>query len=451
MKLKLPELSDTAVGVIAIAVALVLLFVTGCSGGSMAQPASATSNPPTSPTPPTQPPTQPTPPTPAPPTPAPPTPTPPPAPTPPTPDPPAPPSPPTPTPPPPSSPSTQLTFLTQPSSSLVSTPITPAIQIAIEDSSGNILTSATDPITLTPPVGAEISGQLVQSAIAGIATFPSLSLPLAGVYILTATLTTSTGSISITSNQFTISPVSIPPPAPIIEFCCDEIMQGFVTFALSANPSLSSSYLCDDCQPSTTTAIALSSFPAILATHPAIVVILTGTYDVLPPTPSTVGDYWTPACGNSDLTCQNLEQMIVEAQSIHAKLIILTIPPIGQGPLATSLDPNGVGGGNQVYWNNHLIDSYGAGPGGPGGGFITSNPTIPLIDADSLLAADGEGGQFIVGDTDNGIDPNSAGYQVLLPVIQKAIAGVESASSVQTKARKGTRVVRGNAGKMVTP
>lgn len=227
-------------------------------------------------------------------------------------------------------------------------------------------------------------------------------------------------------------------PSAVVEFCCDEILQGFTLYATSSDSSAATSWYCSNCVSSQTTTQALANFSLTLSTSPSIVIFLTGTYDVLPPDPGETGDYWTPACGNSDISCQNLEAMITLAQSAGAKVIVCTIPPIGLGDLASELDPEGEGGGNQVYWNQHLVDSYGSG---------SVNEEIPLVDVDTALAIQIPSedsptgyvdGSYQIQFTDNGIDPNSQGYAAILPLIQKAIAEVEAAGA-QSKARMGTR------------
>jgi subtilisin family serine protease len=95
-----------------------------------------------------------------------------------------------------------LAFTTQPSSTTTGTTVGPAITIAIEDASGNVVTTDSSNVTLaiaTGPSGASIFGTTTVAAINGIATFSGLSFTSAGTYTLSA----SDGSLAAaTSNAF---------------------------------------------------------------------------------------------------------------------------------------------------------------------------------------------------------------------------------------------------------
>jgi hypothetical protein len=68
--------------------------------------------------------------------------------------------------------------------------ITPSVQVTLEDASGNPVTTAANAVTIgigTNPSGGTLSGTLVRNAVAGVATFPGLSINKAGSnYTLTA-------------------------------------------------------------------------------------------------------------------------------------------------------------------------------------------------------------------------------------------------------------------------
>ncbi|MFI5244938.1 MAG: hypothetical protein ACHQQR_06910, partial [Gemmatimonadales bacterium] len=93
------------------------------------------------------------------------------------------------------SPSTavKLAFTAQPSNASVDSSIVPAVLVTIEDESGNPVTSASVFVTLAiaaNPSGAVLSGSTSVNTIAGVATFPYLSLNRAGTgYTLTASTT----------------------------------------------------------------------------------------------------------------------------------------------------------------------------------------------------------------------------------------------------------------------
>ena len=106
-----------------------------------------------------------------------------------------------------SPPPTQLMFIIQPEATHANQPLTPAVEVAIQDLYGNTITGATGPITLalgTNPVDVDgtLSGTTTVSAVAGIARFSDLRIERPGSgYTLVAT----SGSLrSATSTQFDI-------------------------------------------------------------------------------------------------------------------------------------------------------------------------------------------------------------------------------------------------------
>ncbi|MEO6068829.1 MAG: hypothetical protein ABIQ41_12720, partial [Gemmatimonadales bacterium] len=84
-----------------------------------------------------------------------------------------------------------LAFVVPPSPTIAGVPITPAIQVAIQDVGGNTVTTATDTVVLaiaSNPAGGTLSGTLAVAAVSGIATFTGLSLDRAATgYTLIAT------------------------------------------------------------------------------------------------------------------------------------------------------------------------------------------------------------------------------------------------------------------------
>jgi lysophospholipase L1-like esterase len=204
------------------------------------------------------------------------------------------------------------------------------------------------------------------------------------------------------------------PAAPMVEFVGDEISAGLV--AASGNPL----WHCDDCQQGATSSVALAGFPAVLAKHPDMIHILIGTYDV-------DQSNWFAGCGFNNLTCLNLQSMIQQAASAGIKVIVGTITPWGNGPLATQLDPTGQAAGNQVYWNETLNDMF--------VDHTSDYPAyfegIPLVDYDTALAVHVPSqnsstgyidGSYLPNLTSNGVDPNAAGYAVMLPLTRQSIS-----------------------------
>ena len=106
----------------------------------------------------------------------------------------------------------RLAFTGQPTTAAMGAQITPAIQVAIRDQSGDLVSGSTASVTIavssgSGTAGAVLSGTLTRAAVGGVATFSDLRLDKAGVgYALAAT---SPGLTSATSNLFAITS---PPP-----------------------------------------------------------------------------------------------------------------------------------------------------------------------------------------------------------------------------------------------
>jgi hypothetical protein len=96
----------------------------------------------------------------------------------------------------------KLAFVVQPSNAFTETPISPAVQVAIQDASGNTVTADTDPVTLALAGGSGLGGTLTVTPQNGVAVFSNLTLSTAGSYMLSAT---SSGLTSATSSSFTIT------------------------------------------------------------------------------------------------------------------------------------------------------------------------------------------------------------------------------------------------------
>ena len=110
----------------------------------------------------------------------------------------------------------KLAFSQQPTNALAQTIIAPAVQVTVEDASGNTVTSATNPITLSLNGGAALGGPLTVTPQNGIATFSNLTVSTAGTgYTLSAT---SPNLTSATSASFTISAPGIASSAVKLAF-----------------------------------------------------------------------------------------------------------------------------------------------------------------------------------------------------------------------------------------
>jgi hypothetical protein len=100
----------------------------------------------------------------------------------------------------------KLGFVQQPTNTIISGPITPAVTVEIQDAAGNRITTATNTVMISlgsNPGGGTLSGTLSRAAVAGVATFNDLSINQAGTsYTLRAA---SGGLASATSLAFNIS------------------------------------------------------------------------------------------------------------------------------------------------------------------------------------------------------------------------------------------------------
>ena len=83
----------------------------------------------------------------------------------------------------PSGAATKLAFTGQPTNVAAAQPITPAVQVAVQDAVGNRVPGATDAVTVTlgsNPSGGTLGGTMTVSAVQGIATFADLRIDRPG-------------------------------------------------------------------------------------------------------------------------------------------------------------------------------------------------------------------------------------------------------------------------------
>ena len=155
---------------------------------------------------------------------------------------------------------TRLLFTIQPTSTVAGLPITPAVQVTAHDARGNPAASFTGNVTValgTNPAGGTLSGSTTVAAVAGIATFPALSVDKSGSgYALTATASGLSGATSATFGitpgpptqlAFTVQPsgtaagASITPALQIVARDAQgntvPSFTGVVTLALETNPA----------------------------------------------------------------------------------------------------------------------------------------------------------------------------------------------------------------------
>lgn len=104
-------------------------------------------------------------------------------------------------------PASLLAIVSQPSDEAINVNISPAIQVAVRNSSGQTVSTSTASITVqitpaTGTAGATLQGTTTQIAVNGVALFNNLSINTAGTgYTLTFS---SPGLTSVVSQTFTI-------------------------------------------------------------------------------------------------------------------------------------------------------------------------------------------------------------------------------------------------------
>ncbi|HZN91382.1 MAG TPA: invasin domain 3-containing protein, partial [Myxococcales bacterium] len=104
-------------------------------------------------------------------------------------------------------PASRLVFTTQPPNGVAGQQLSPPPSVSVVDAAGNVVTSATNAITVSlsgGTAGAVLSGTLTRNASSGVATFDGLSVDRSGTgYVLGATAASLTAASSAT---FSISP-----------------------------------------------------------------------------------------------------------------------------------------------------------------------------------------------------------------------------------------------------
>jgi hypothetical protein len=115
----------------------------------------------------------------------------------------------------------KLGFTSQPQNAQVNAPI-PDFTVAVQDGSGNTVSSASNPITValtTNITGATLSGNTTVDAVNGVATFSGLSIDKPGTYTFTAS---SPNLVSAVSQPFTIGATGVT-TVPFASFNCDAV------------------------------------------------------------------------------------------------------------------------------------------------------------------------------------------------------------------------------------
>jgi lysophospholipase L1-like esterase len=141
----------------------------------------------------------------------------------------------------------------------------------------------------------------------------------------------------------------------------------------------------------------------VIEPHPNIVHILVGTNDVYPG--------WQLCQDNTINSCANVEAMVTAAQAAGITVILGTIPPWGPGALPEQADPSSARYTRISEWNDWLYQ-YG------------KANAITVLSYHSLLqAVNGE--QYLPSLTLDGVHPSAAGFALMTPLAEQAIAGAK--------------------------
>src|SRR5712691_4935430 len=289
----------------------------------------------------------------------------------------------------------QLAFTVQPTDVVAGAPITPAVQVSIEDANGTVVNTATNAVTIaigTNPGGGTLSGTVTANAVAGVATFSNLSIDKTGTgYTLAASAATLTGATSTTFNvtpgtpaklAFTVQPTDVVSAAAITPAAQVSIQdaQGnlvptatnSVTIAIGTNPGTGT--LSGTLTVNAVAGVAMFSNLSIDKTGTgytlaASAATLTGaistTFNVTPGTPAKLAFTVQPTNVVSaaaitpavQVSIQDAQGNLVPTATNSVTIAIGTNP--GTGTLSGTLTANAVAG--VAMFSNLSIDKTGTG------------------------------------------------------------------------------------------
>lgn len=166
-----------------------------------------------------------------------------------------------------------------------------------------------------------------------------------------------------------------------------------------------------------TTTQVLARFPSAISVHPKTIVIEAGIWDML----ASSTQIGVSPCDTTENSCTNIQQMITEATNAGIYVIVCTIPPWGSGAAASALDsPDAESDINHVFVD---VPAFNAA--------VMATMGATHVDMNSALVWGNQGSGddyyefFYVYNpmyTDDGVDPNTAGGQVMTQALQKALA-----------------------------
>ena len=109
-------------------------------------------------------------------------------------------------------PAARVLFVASPGNHVSGRAIAPAIRVSVVDSAGNVVPTATNPVTLALQVnstGADLQGTRTVAAINGVATFADLDVTLPGRYVLSATAPGLTRALSAAFSVYAATPAKL--------------------------------------------------------------------------------------------------------------------------------------------------------------------------------------------------------------------------------------------------
>jgi hypothetical protein len=233
----------------------------------------------------------------------------------------------------------QLVFLVQPTNTSAYAPITPAVQVAIEDASGYLVANSTAAVTITiyengsaTPVGTPTT----VNAVNGVATFSALSSSIVSTSN-NAYLVAATGTLSAQSAFFSVTP-------PAITMTVQSTLIGIAS-------TLSGDFTLSEPAPAGGVTVTLtSSAPANVTIAPATVSVAQG---------QTTGafTYTGVAAGSATLSAAaaSYQTGTVQATGTAAQVSLGAIPAVGPGQstsLALSLPTPAPPGGTTVTFTS---------------------------------------------------------------------------------------------------
>ena len=157
-------------------------------------------------------------------------------------------------------PPVRLAFLVQPTNIAAGAPFSPAIQVAEEDTNGDIVTSANTPVTLALSGSATLTGSLTVTPANGIATFSNMAVSSPGAGL--ALVATAPALGAATSNTFVAT-------APVLAFLLPSTAMNTGSTSTGTVTLSSASAL-----PLSVT--LTSSAPAFITVAPAVLVVPSG-------------------------------------------------------------------------------------------------------------------------------------------------------------------------------